>query len=263
MVFDELILCQHIVVILTFLIWVQLWLLWFWAASDSIWEPTLSSLHCIYQRHRQGPPRPLVTLGLLVPCCLQCHYSSRCRQQGHQAVSTSAASRATWVSCSPTGSPWALQAQMLLPHVPAALLVLGSLGGWMHSCQACWFYRCQCRYQGPGDPGTCMQPPLLVELVSEVPPLGARSLVLLWFLIPLVKVSTCHQWGGDRGYFFCSHPVCYQSWQPGCPPPPLLTVARAEAWASAPWIAAARAGEGAAPPVPLPPGDPVHPASDV
>ena len=39
---------------------------------------------------------------------------------------------------------------------------------------------------------SCMQPPLLVELVSRVLPLGAGSQILLLFLKPQVIGSTCH-----------------------------------------------------------------------
>ena len=72
------------------------------------------------------------------------------------------------------------------------------LGCWLHCCQGCRVHWCHCHFWGPGDPGTCIQPPLLVELVLVLLPLGVGSLVLLWFLLLLVTDSTCHslRWKG-------------------------------------------------------------------
>ena len=37
-------------------------------------------------------------------------------------------------------------------------------GCLLHHCQGSWVHRCHYHWQRSGDPGTCMQPPLLVEL---------------------------------------------------------------------------------------------------
>lgn len=39
-----------------------------------------------------------------------------------------------------------------------------------------------------------VQPLLVVELLSGVPPVRARSWVLLWFLMPQLTGATCHCW---------------------------------------------------------------------
>ena len=107
-------------------------------------------------------------------------------------------SPASWILCSSTCFPWA---GMLLPHasplllLPGCLGVLvaplpGMLGSWMSlSLPGAW---------GSRD---YICPLLLVGLMSWVQPLGAGSLVLLWLLMPLVAVSTCHQCRGAGAAF--------------------------------------------------------------
>ena len=96
------------VAVATFLIWLRLWLLWFWAASDCVdslhFPPSTVSAKGIISAFFT-PPLPL---RLLVPCCLCCLCILRCRHQGHQAASTFTVSRAARVSYSSAGSPWAL-----------------------------------------------------------------------------------------------------------------------------------------------------------
>ena len=135
----------------------------------------------------------LVPLRLLVSCCFRCPCSLRCCQWGYQAPSTSAASGVAWISCSSTGSSLALHG--LRCCWPAHRLCHCSWvvwGCWLHCCQRCWVHECCCCCWGPGDPGTCMQPLLLVELVFGVPSMGAGSPVLLWFLKSLVAGFSCH-----------------------------------------------------------------------
>src|SRR3712207_8459912 len=42
-----------------------------------------------------------------------------------------------------------------------------SWGHLLDHCQEFWVHGCCCHWPGPGDPGTCMQPLLLLELVSR------------------------------------------------------------------------------------------------
>ena len=66
---------------------------------------------------------------------------------------------------------------------------------WLNCCQGFWGRGCHCHCHVPRDLGIFMQPPLLVEPVSGVPPLGIGSPVVLWFLKPLLAVSSFHCWG--------------------------------------------------------------------
>ena len=59
--------------------------------------------------------------------------------------------------------------------------------------------------RGSGPPGTCIQPPLLVELVLSVPPLFAWSLLLQCFLKPLFIGSICYHWGEEQR-------LCLERW---------------------------------------------------
>ena len=155
----------------------------------------------------------LVPLSLLVLCCLwYC-----CSLRYHQAANTSAAYGVTWVLCSSTDSLWALHRQMLLPHVlllPGCLGVLVAqlpmvLGSWMTlSLPEAW---------GPRD---LYASPTAGWVGVGVPPLGAVSLVLLWFLKPLVTGSICHNLGGRRDCFFLFlWPPLMVMWPTGLLPP--------------------------------------------
>ena len=143
----------------------------------------------------------LVSLGLLVPCCVQCHCSLGCCHQGHQAASTPAASRVTWVLCTSPGSLWPW---MLLPRAPPVLLILGCLGVLVAPLPGVLDSLVSLSLLGVWRPRDFIQPLMLVELVLGVPPRGAGSLVLLWFLMLLVAGSTCHCWGHGKGMLFKS-----------------------------------------------------------
>ena len=179
------------VVVTTFLIWVWFWLLWFSEASDYIWKPAISTSTASSRGIISALPVPLVPLRLLVTCRLQCHCSLSCCHWGHQAANTSIAFGVTWVSCSSLGSPWALhKVQILLPIHHLLFCYWIFVRCCLHSCQGCWVHGRS--YQGPGDQGTCIQHLLLVEPVLRVPQVVVVSPVPLWFLNPLVTLSTCH-----------------------------------------------------------------------
>ena len=116
----------------------------------------------------------LMSLRLLVSCCLGCPSSLRCHHHGHQAVSVSAASGVplvSWLALCGLSLAWTL-----LPCAPPVLLLPCCLRMLAAPRPGCWVHGCCCHCQGLKVLGMCVQPPLPVDLVSGMLPLGAGSL---------------------------------------------------------------------------------------
>ena len=155
-----------------------------------------------------------------------------------------------WVSYCSTGSPWT---QMLLSCAPSVQLFPSCLGVLVAPLLGCWVHRCHCHSWRPRDPRTCMQPPLLVELVSGVLPLGAGCSCLACFQLCGSGHCCCHHSTDSCGVglplaaattpqvFMHAQDHCHPTgiWVHGAGlPSPPLSVMWAAVWGSAPWTAA-------------------------